>query len=254
MVAPEPSTGLSALVPIPPPVDSASEAGATRRSAAERVYLSLRQAILDGELTFGTALSEDAVAAQLGVSRTPVREALQNLSRDHLLEAGPRRTMIVRQPTPELSAEVLMMRIALESEAVARACEVATDESLDQIKLTVFRQERECRRGAVSGFLQADGEFHFKIAQSAELPLLHKTLVELHTFARLLGLKALETKGRMQQVIDEHERVLAALEARDPREARVAMRAHLESTGHVLQAQVPPETEIDPNTRDEERP
>jgi DNA-binding GntR family transcriptional regulator len=253
MPTPAASPELAALTLAPDEGEAAAEGVVTRRSAAERVYLSLRQAILDGEVAFGTALSEDAVAAQLGVSRTPVREALQNLAREGLLEAGPRRTMIVRQPTAALCDEVLTMRIALECEAVARACEVATDEDLDQIKLTVFRQQRECRRGEVSGFLEADGDFHFKIAQSAALPLLHKTLVQLHTFTRLVGLKALETRGRMRQVIAEHELVLDALEARDAKQARAAMRAHLASTGRVLDVRVRREEEPTPKTRDEEK-
>jgi DNA-binding GntR family transcriptional regulator len=204
------------------------------RTAAERAYLSIRQAILDGAIPLGTALSEDGVATQLGISRTPVREALQMLTREGLLEQGARRKLVVRQPTKELSFEVLTMRIALECEAVARACEVATDDDLDQIKLTVFRQQREARRGDTRGFLEADANFHFEIARSAQFPLLHKTLVQLHTFTRLLGLKALENKGRMQHVIGEHEAVLAALEQRNAAEARAAMRTHLESTGKVL--------------------
>jgi DNA-binding GntR family transcriptional regulator len=216
---------------IAPLVEDEADSG---RSAAQRAYLAIRRAILDGAIPFGTALSEDGVAAQLGMSRTPVREALQLLTREGLLEQGPRRMLVVRQPTQELSFEVVTMRIALESEAVARACEVATDDDIDQIKLTVFRQEREARRNDVSGFLEADGNFHFEIARSAQFPLLHKTLVELHTFTRLLGLKALETKGRMRQVITEHEAVLEALERRNGDEARAAMRTHLESTGKVV--------------------
>jgi DNA-binding GntR family transcriptional regulator len=204
------------------------------RGASARVYVSLRRAILDGELGFGTALSEDAIAGQLGVSRTPVREALQNLAREGLLEPGPRRTLIVRQPSAEMCDEVLTMRIALECESVVRACEVAEDNDIDQIKVTIFRQQRECRRGAVSAFLEADGNFHFEIARSAKLPIFHKTLVQLHTVSHLVGLKALETSGRMQQVIDEHERVLNAIEICDPAAARALMKEHLESTRHVL--------------------
>jgi GntR family transcriptional regulator, rspAB operon transcriptional repressor len=228
------SAEIATLVLVPEDTEAPADRFGPLRGASARVYLSLRKAILDGELGFGTALSEDAIAGQLGVSRTPVREALQNLAREGILEPGPRRTLLVRQPTPELCDEVLTMRIALECESVVRACEVAADEDIDQIKLTIFRQERECRREATSAFLEADGNFHFEIARSAKLPLLHKTLVGLHSFSRLISLKALQTKGRMKQVIDEHERVLNALELRDPEAARAAMKQHLESTGQVL--------------------
>lgn len=234
MARPADSSDIGMLVLVEKDEESLPAGFGPLRGASARVYLSLRKAILDGELGFGTALSEDAIASQLGVSRTPVREALQNLAREGILQPGPRRTLLVRQPTPELCEEVLTMRIALECESVARVCEIGSDEDIDQIKLTIFRQQRECRQGQISGFLEADGNFHFEIARSANWPMLHKTLVELHSFSRLVGLKALESSGRMQQVINEHEAVLNALELRDPERARAAMKEHLQSTQQVL--------------------
>jgi DNA-binding GntR family transcriptional regulator len=204
------------------------------RTMGGRVYVSIRQAILRGKLEVGTPLSEEAVAAQLGVSRTPVKKALLNLEHEGLLEPGPRRMLLVREPTPALCDEVLTMRVALESEAVSRACQVGSDDDLDRIKITVFRQERECRRRDAGAFIEADGEFHFAIAEAAMLPLFHKTLVQLHAFTRLIGLKALRKPGRMEQVLQEHEAIVEGIEQRDPAMARAAMRKHLESTALVL--------------------
>lgn len=210
------------------------EEGERPRSAADRAYTAIRQGILEGKIPFETELREDAVATQLEMSRTPVREALQNLEREGLLEPGARRKLVVRRPTPELCDEILTMRIALECEAVARACAVASDDDLDEIKLTIFKQVRAADQGEISAFLEADGNFHFAIARSARFPMLHGTLMQLHAFTRLLGLQALQKSGRMPKVITEHEAVLQALEERDEQKARAAMRSHLENTGKVL--------------------
>jgi DNA-binding GntR family transcriptional regulator len=210
------------------------DADGKSRSAAERAYAAIRQGILEGKIPFETELREDAVANQLQMSRTPVREALQNLAREGLLEPGARRKLVVRRPTPELCDEILPMRIALECEAVARACAVATDDDLDEIRLTIFKQRRAADNEEVPTFLEADGTFHFQIARAAEFPVLHDTLMRLHAFTLLLGLQALQDSGRMPRVIAEHEAVLEALEERDEKKARAAMRTHLENTGKVL--------------------
>jgi DNA-binding GntR family transcriptional regulator len=212
----------------------AESSGGRSRSAAERAYSAIRQSILEGKIPFETELREDAVATQLEMSRTPVREALQNLAREGLLEPGTRRKLVVRRPTPELSDEILTMRIALECEAIARACKVATDDELDEIRLMIFKQRRAADNDEISAFLEADGNFHFQIALAAKFPVLHDTLMRLHAFTRLLGLQALQESGRMSRVIAEHEAVLEALEKRDEKRARAAMRAHLENTGKVL--------------------
>jgi DNA-binding GntR family transcriptional regulator len=204
------------------------------RSAAERAYVAIRQGILDGKIPFETELREDAVANHLDMSRTPVREALQNLAREGLLEPGPRRKLVVRKPTPELCDEILTMRIALECEAVARACAVATQDDLDALRLSIYKQTRAAGQSDVSSFLEADGNFHLLIARAAGFPVLHDTLMQLHAFTRLLGLQALRDSRRMLKVIPEHEAVLQALEERDEEKARVAMRSHLETTGRVL--------------------
>jgi DNA-binding GntR family transcriptional regulator len=213
-----------------PPVDE----GGTARSAAERAYAAIRQGILEGTIPFETELREDAVATQLNMSRTPVREALQNLAREGLLETGTRRKLIVRRPTPELCDEILTLRIALECEGVARACKVASDDDLDEIRLIIFKQTRAADNGEVSAFLEADGNFHFQIARSAGFEVLHDMLMRLHAFTRLLGLQALQKSGRMPTVIAEHEAVLEALEQRDEKKARAAMRTHLDNTGKAL--------------------
>jgi DNA-binding GntR family transcriptional regulator len=214
----------------PPP----EETDGRPRSAAERAYQAIRQGILDGKIPFETELAEEEVAGQLEMSRTPVREALQMLTREGLLEPGTRRKLVVRKPTQELCDEILTLRIALECEGVARACSVATDDDLDQLRLLIFKQERAAEAGDVAAFLEADGNWHFQIARSAGYEVLHDILMQLHAVTRLIGLQALRHSNRMPTVVKEHQAVLDALDQRDAEKARAAMRAHLESTGKVL--------------------
>ena len=92
----------------------------------ERAYDYVRGEILCGRLAVGSVVAEGTVADELGISKTPVRQALQSLRRDGLLELGPRRQLIVRGFSHEHRREVLDVRIALESLSVRRACETMT--------------------------------------------------------------------------------------------------------------------------------
>ncbi len=161
---------------------------AKRSSLGERAYEYVRDEILRGNLTVGSVVAEGAVADSLGVSKTPVRQALQLLRREGLLEVGPRRQMIVRALSPEQRQEIVDVRIALESLAVQRACERFTVEDVDYLHLMLRQQRRAVIAGADEQFIELDEEFHMQIARAAALPTVERFLRQLRGFVRIIRL------------------------------------------------------------------
>lgn len=201
--------------------------------AGDRVYQSVRRGILRGEYAPGTVLAEAEVAKSLGVSRTPVREALQRLVHDELLEQASRRQLIVGGISPERRDEIVLLREALETVSVREACRRMTDEQIDALRLNLFRQQRIARGGDVDAFLDLDDEFHLAIARGAGMPTLERFLEQLRAFVRLIGRDALRSPNRLDDVLVEHEAILEALEARDAAAATKAIHQHLEATARL---------------------
>ncbi|MEY2534849.1 MAG: GntR family transcriptional regulator, rspAB operon transcriptional repressor [bacterium] len=206
------------------------------KGAGERAYEAIRTAIVRGTLRAGTVLGEDELASALGISRTPVRSALQTLLSEHLVENGPRRQILVRGVSPEERREVLLLREALERVAIREACERMTIDEVDHQRLLLIRQRRAADADAVEDFIDLDDQFHLSIAESARLPVLMRFLGQIRAISRLMGLRAVTREGRFTQVLDEHERIVGALEARDAGAALTAIDAHLANTSKILTA------------------
>lgn len=204
-------------------------------TAKERAYLYLRDAILTGRLPVGSVLGEAALAHELQMSRTPVREGLQRLVQDRLLDVGQRRQLVVRTISMGERREVFLMRAALEGAVVREACRSISEDTLDELRALLFRLQRAADAGTMERFIDLDERFHLKLAAGADLFLFQKVLTDLRALVRLMGLEALRQPKRMQRVIGEHEAILEALERRDEVEAAEAMQRHLSSTIAVLE-------------------
>ena len=201
---------------------------ASGTTLGERAYDYVRGEILCGRLAVGSVVAEGTVADELGISKTPVRQALQSLRRDGLLELGPRRQLIVRGFSHEHRREVLDVRIALESLSVRRACETMTIEQIDHLRLLLIRQKRAVDSGDEDRFIELDEQFHLHIAASAGLPIVERFLSQLRGFVRVMRLGTTRPPGHLQEVWAEHEKIADMLEARRPARAARTLREHLE--------------------------
>ena len=209
-----------------------------RGALAERAYREVRDAILRGDYPVGAVLAEDDLAARVGSSRTPVRQALQLLLQEGLVEVGPRRQVIVRGVTPELRDEILLVREALEGVAVRRACEVMTVEEIDYLRLLLMRQGRAAETEGEDRFIDLDEEFHLRIAEGARLPLLHRFLSQIRGFVRLMRVQARRDPSHMLEVLAEHEGIVDALERRDVDAALAALSSHLHTWSYAGREEV----------------
>lgn len=205
-----------------------------RRSLNDRAYDHLRTAILSGDLPVGTIIAETKVAEDLGISKTPVRQALQLLRTEGLLEAGPRRQLVVRGFSAAHRNEVLRIREALEEIAVETACRVITLDDIDMLRLLLLRQGRAADAYNESDFLVLDEEFHVFIATSANLPIVARLLEQMRGFARVMRLGKSQPPEHLRDILVEHARIVDAIELRDEEAARSALHEHLHHWDYLL--------------------
>jgi DNA-binding GntR family transcriptional regulator len=205
-----------------------------RGKLTEVAYQYVREGIIRGSFATGSALTETEIARAIGSSRTPVRNALNQLLREGLVEVGSRRQVIVRGFTEEQRAEILVLREALEGLAVTRACGLMELEEIDYLRLLLMRQRRAARAGTNEEFLDHDEEFHLRIVEGARLPILYAFLSQLRGFVRVARLGAARPTRVLLQVVDEHESIVDALERRDARAARRSLIDHLHRSDYTI--------------------
>lgn len=215
-----------------PPAGSSAVAG--RGKLTDVAYRYVRDGIIHGRFATGSALTETEIAHAIGSSRTPVRNALNQLLREGLVEVGSRRQVIVRGFSEEQRAEILVLREVLESLAVTRACELMALEDIDYLRLLLMRQRRAAQAGGNEEFLDLDEEFHLGIVAGARLPILHAFLSQLRGFVRVARLGASRPASVLAQVVDEHESIVDALGRRDAEAARKALIEHLHRSDYTI--------------------
>jgi len=196
-------------------------------SLSQRVYASLKEAILDLSLRPGAILRKGEICEALGVSRSPVSEAVARLATEALVDIVPQAGTFVARLSIEEVREGAFLREALELAAVEEVARSITEEQLVELRRNLRLQEGLVEDGDQRGFYAADARFHellLSYTGHRRLPGLSRTAwVHVDRARRLL----LPEPGRVQETLAEHRAILAALEARDPRRARAATRAHL---------------------------
>lgn len=210
------------------------ESATARKNLTDKAYDHVRAGILRGDLPVGTVIAEARLADELGISKTPMRQALQLLRTEGLLEVGPRRQLVVRGFSAGHRNEVLRIREALEEIAVETACRVMTLEQIDQLQLTLLRQKRAADAHNEEDFLILDEEFHIMIARGANLPIVAQLLEQMRGFARLMRLGRSQPPEHLQDILAEHTRIVTALEARDASAALRALHDHLHHWDYLL--------------------
>ena len=191
------------------------------------VFYTLRQAILKGELEPGERLMEMQLAEQLGVSRTPIREAIRKLELEGLVLMIPRRGAIVAKITEKDLKDVLEVRASLERLSTKLACERMEEETIEEL-----REAQEAFKAALRGddiTLQAqkDVEFHDVIYKSTNNLRLIQMLNNLREQMYRYRLEYLKDGTSHQKLVEEHEAIIEALARRDTEETTNIMVGHV---------------------------
>ena len=195
------------------------------RSRADFVYESLRDAISDGRIATGERVREEEIARNLGVSRTPVREALQRLQQRGLLVLGAGRGLVVAQLSQHQVMQLYAMREILEGSAARFAAQHATDTDI----AILYRLQRELANAAPDAMLLVtlNRRFHQAIYEAAHNQYLLETLNLLHDSLALLHNTTFRMPNRRSESDEEHRRIVAAIERRDPDRAEKTARDHI---------------------------
>jgi DNA-binding GntR family transcriptional regulator len=205
---------------------------------AERVYLRLKQAIADGQITAGERLREIDLAARYGVSRTPVREALKKLHAEGLVSDVPGRGLAVTKPTPDEIMDAYLVREVLEGLAARLAAERAIE--TDRMRLAVVLRQIRAAIAAedTQRAIALNNEFDRVLFQATRSRRLSDMIEAARASqGRLLRL-SLEYPGRLAQAVEERAEILQAVQRGDPEAAEQATREHLRRARETRIAQI----------------
>jgi len=202
------------------------------QSLSRRAYQEIRQGIRDGSFERDRRYSENELAVSLGISRTPVREALLELARQGLVEIFPQRGFRLRELSSEECAEIFALRGILEGYIVQILARAATAEQVIRLNELLIEQSKAVDDPGT--FLAIDEEFHLLMPDMACQSRTRDMLSTLRGAMWLMGSSALATPRRSPEVLAEHHSIVDAIAAHEPTRAARAIRKHISATAHAV--------------------
>ena len=204
-------------------------------SGRDRAYQYLRGTVLSDPAVSGTFINEQAVATEVGISRTPVREALLMLAAEDLVQLVPHRGAFVAPVPGREIAEMMQARGVIESWA-ATTCLASPDGApVDAMSAVLEQQRAIVEAGDAKEFIELDSQFHALLVEAAGNTVLGRLYDSLRARHVLLGVVALQRSAtRRQDVLAEHQAIVDGLASGDATEAEKAILRHLDTTGSIL--------------------
>jgi DNA-binding GntR family transcriptional regulator len=199
-----------------------------RKSLREEVYDSLKKSILHGKLKGGQRLIEETLANQIGISRTPVREAFHKLERDDLVTRLPKGGFAVREFTKEDVEEIFGIRSALESYASYLATLHISPEKISQLEKKVKESKNAHEKGDDEKVVQLNTEFHDLLYKSCKSKKLFEMINNFRDYFFRYRSFLLSTEKGGDYSIEDHRRMLEAMKKKNPRLVERLVRNHLE--------------------------
>ncbi len=193
------------------------------------VFNTLRQAILTGELKPGERLMEIHLAEKLGVSRTPIREAIRQLELEGLVIMLPRRGAQVAHITEKSMSDVLEVRLALDELAVKLACERITDEEIERLREACIRFEEAVDSADIRNITSADVAFHDIIFAASRNNRLIQMVNNLAEQMYRYRFEYIKDDSGWQSLITEHRMITDAIAMRDPELSARAIHVHIKN-------------------------
>ncbi|MFG3353018.1 GntR family transcriptional regulator [Streptomyces sp. NPDC048001] len=212
---------------MPAPSPTPTGAAAKRPPAAERVYAHVKQAVLDREYAGGTLLTEGELADAVGVSRTPVREALLKLEVEGLIKLYPKKGALVLAVSAQEIADVVETRLLVEEFAVRKAVP-APPYLLARLEELLGEQRRHAEAGDLAAFAASDRCFHAEIVRHAGNEIISKLYDQLRDRQLRMGVAIMRAlPDRITRNREEHSELLEFIRAGDADGAAECVRRHL---------------------------
>jgi len=201
----------------------------TRVPIREKVYESLRSAILAGRHDPGERLAEEHLAEELKVSRTPVREALHKLESEGLIRPLETRGFIVSRETKDEVEELFELRSVLEGYALRIICRKASDDLLKELGRLIQKAENALREKRIDEVFKWNTQFHDTLhGLVTEKRRLHRLLVDMRKYVLMYRRDTLESPDGAREAVEGHKRIVMALELRDQDLCERMMRRHIQ--------------------------
>jgi DNA-binding GntR family transcriptional regulator len=198
---------------------------------SQKCHFAIRTAIIEGEFQVGDRLPEGMLAAELQVSRSPIREALRELSRDGFVTIIPRRGAFVAECSEEEIIENFDIRERLEGLAVRFACQKASDEELANAECCLEALKQKSAKGKSARYSQIrDFDFHIYIVKISKNKTLKMAMKPIWHKVKLLRLKSFSKPERIVPALEEHFKILEAMKARDIDLAERRMIGHIRNS------------------------
>ena len=202
------------------------------------VFNTLREAILKGEIKPGERLMELQLAAKLGVSRTPIREAIRMLEQEGLAVTVPRRGAEVAKMTEKDMQDVLQVREALDELAASIACELITEEELERLEQAAASFESATETKDVKRIADTDIVFHDIIYRATRNPKLVNILSNLREQMYRYRVEYLKDESNYPVLLKEHREILAGFRERDKNMVTDSMRRHVENQALAVKTMI----------------
>lgn len=194
----------------------------------------LRRAIYSHQLQPGDAIDEKALCVSFGISRTPLREALKVLAAEGLVELKPRRGCFVRKLSTEELNDLFPVMAVLEGLCARETAKRLDDAGLAELERLHAELEKQAAAGDIDAYYETNFVFHKAVEDMSGNRCLQRVITDLRRVLRLARHAQLTLPGRLQQSLEEHRRVMAAMRHRDPDEVDRCMQDHLNAQWQAL--------------------
>ncbi|MFB3887545.1 MAG: GntR family transcriptional regulator [Thermodesulfobacteriota bacterium] len=207
---------------------------ARRKSLLEEVYDSLRKSILHGKLKGGERLIEEQLAHQIGISRTPIREAFHKLERDELVTRLPKGGFAVREFTKEDVEEIFGIRSALESYAVLLATSHISPERISILEKKIEETEKAMKNRDRDKVIHLHTEFHDLLYKSCKSNKLIEMINNFRDYFYRYRPALLRNEKTVRDSIEDHRQMLGAMKKKNPRLVEKLVRNHLRKGKEII--------------------
>lgn len=192
-----------------------------------RVFHKLREDILNGKYKENEELRESAIGEELGVSRTPVREAFRQLELEGLIQMVPNKGAYVTGITLKDVQDIYMMRSMLEGLCARWATEHITEEQLSEMEENIYLSEFHEQRGHMEQFAELDNRFHEILYEACNSKMLEHTLKDFHQYVYRVRRKTLANANRGKASNQEHRMIMEAIKEKDAQRAEQLANQHM---------------------------
>jgi len=200
----------------------------------ELVLDAIRDAIIKGSLQPRERLMEIQMAEELGVSRTPIREALRKLELEGFIVMVPRKGAYVADLSFKDIADVFEIRAALEGLAAGLAAERITEEELEEMERLLVEKREAISNGDILRLVEVDTSFHELMYKASRNERLGVIISNLREQIQRLRKTSLSYPGRMKESLNEHKKIAEAIQSRDVQLARQLAQEHIENAENIL--------------------